>query len=79
MKSIMKPILEFLLFCYLAMTVFSVFIMSYIRWDTAQNFAARWELLADCLMHALVWPAYLPMYLFGSRSFLSLLSFLRYA
>jgi hypothetical protein len=73
MKSILKSGLEILAFCYLAMTVFSDFIMSYMRWETAQDFAARWELLADCLMHALVWPAYLPMYLFGSRSFLSIL------
>ena len=73
MKSILKSLLEILAFCYMAMKVFYLFIMAYLRWETAQNFAARWELLADCLLHALVWPAYLPMYLFGSRSFLTLL------
>jgi hypothetical protein len=73
MKGVLKPALEIFAFFYLAMTVFSVFIMSYMRWESAGVFSTRWELLADCLLHAMVWPAYLPMYLFGSNSFPSLL------
>lgn len=73
MKSVLRSILEIAAFCYLAMVVFSIFIMAYMRWGNVGDLSTRWELLADCLLHALIWPVYLPMYLFGSHSFLSAL------
>lgn len=68
MKKVFRSALELIAFCYLAMMVFALFIMAFMRWNHASEFSTRGELLVDCLMHALLWPVYLPMYLFSSGS-----------